>query len=50
LPNICGTIDGTHIPLAKRPSRGYILAMSKSKDFEIMEFISILIHTIMIMV
>ncbi len=28
LPNICGAIGGTHIPLTKRPSRRYILVMS----------------------
>jgi hypothetical protein len=25
LPNICGVIDGTHIPLAERPNRKYII-------------------------
>ncbi len=28
MPNICGTIDETHIPFAKRLSRRYTLAMS----------------------
>jgi hypothetical protein len=26
LPNICGAIDGTHIPLVERPNRRYIIA------------------------
>jgi len=26
LPNICGAIDGTHIPLAERPNRRYNIA------------------------
>jgi hypothetical protein len=32
LPNICGAIDGTHIPLADRPNRRVTLAAS---DFSI---------------
>ena len=28
LPNICGAIDGTHIPLAERPSKRITLAKS----------------------
>jgi hypothetical protein len=28
LPNICGAIDGIHIPLAGRPSKKYILVVS----------------------
>jgi hypothetical protein len=27
LPNICGAIDGTHIPLVDRPNRKYIIAV-----------------------
>jgi hypothetical protein len=27
LPNICGAIGGTHIPLAKRQNKRYIIAM-----------------------
>jgi hypothetical protein len=28
LPNICGAIDGTHIPLPKRPNRKYTIAIA----------------------
>jgi hypothetical protein len=27
LPNICGAIGGTHIPLAERQNKRYIIAM-----------------------